>query len=326
LLALMRNRRFKVEGRGAVYHCISRVVGGEFLLEDFHKEQLKRMLWRQAQFCGVEIVTYCVMANHFHVLIRIPDLVEISDEVLVHRVLALYGRRVPWVEALVSNLETNGSIDQGLRDTLIRRMGDVSLFMKELKKRFSNWYNKYHGRFGTLWAERFKSILVQDQPSVVSLVAAYVDLNPVRAGLVADPKDYRFSGYGEAVAGSEMARRGLLSFLDAGSWLEGAKSYRKGLFVRGGVPGRSGGKVLDKPSVLKVFKEGGVLSMAAALQVRMRYMTDSAVLGSELFVNQIFSEFRDQFSKQRKTGARQIRGADLGNIRSMRDLQVDLYT
>ncbi len=58
-------------------------------------------------------------------------------------------------------------------------------------------------------AERFKSVLVEDQPSAVEAVTAYVDLNPVRAGLVKDPKEYRWCGYAEAVAGSELARKGL---------------------------------------------------------------------------------------------------------------------
>jgi putative transposase len=39
---------------------------------------------------------------------------------------------------------------------------------------------------------------------------AYIDLNPVRAELVKDPKDYRWSGYGEAVAGNQARRVGLM--------------------------------------------------------------------------------------------------------------------
>jgi hypothetical protein len=97
-------------------------------------------------------------------------------------------------------------------------MGDVSVFMKELKQRFSKWFNKERNRFGTLWAERFKSVLVEDQPGVVQTVAAYVDLNPVRAGLVKDPKDYRWCGYAEAVGGNETARRGLASVHRSAEW------------------------------------------------------------------------------------------------------------
>ena len=57
-----------------------------------------------------------------------------------------------------------GKIDEDIRRKLLERMGDVSAYMKELKQRFSRWYNRRHDRFGTLWAERFKSVIVEDQP------------------------------------------------------------------------------------------------------------------------------------------------------------------
>ena len=80
------------------------------------------------------------------------------------------------------------------------RMGDVSEFMKSVKQRFSVWYNRSHGRYGPLWADRFTSVIVEGNGHYgLQMMAAYIDLNPVRAGLVEDPKDYRWCGYGEAV-------------------------------------------------------------------------------------------------------------------------------
>jgi len=90
------------------------------------------------------------------------------------------------------------------------RMFDISEFMKTFKQRLSQSYNARHGRKGVLWEERFKSILIQGRTGhALATVAAYIDLNAVRAGLVSDPKDYRYCGYGEAVAGSVQAREGL---------------------------------------------------------------------------------------------------------------------
>ncbi|MBP7947634.1 MAG: transposase, partial [Verrucomicrobia bacterium] len=62
----MRMARIKISGRGAVYHCMSRVVGGQRLLGPLEKEKLREMLWQQAAFSGVEIITYCLMSNHIH--------------------------------------------------------------------------------------------------------------------------------------------------------------------------------------------------------------------------------------------------------------------
>src|SRR5580692_11758767 len=66
-------------------------------------------------------------------------------------------------------------------------MYDISIFIKELKGRFAQWYNRRHGRYGVLWAERFKSLLIEGGEALAA-VAAYIELNPVRAGLCADPK------------------------------------------------------------------------------------------------------------------------------------------
>jgi putative transposase len=89
-----------------------------------------------------------------------------------------------------------------------KRFCDLSCFVKELKERFSRWFNKHHERRGTLWMERFKSVLVEDGEALRTM-ALSIDLNPVRAGLAKDPKDYRWTGYGEATGGNKRARRAL---------------------------------------------------------------------------------------------------------------------
>jgi hypothetical protein len=81
--------------------------------------------------------------------------------------------------------------------------------------RFTKWYNWRKHRDGCLWAQKFRSVLVEGGLAART-VAAYIDLNPVRAGIVEDPKDYRWSGYGEAVAGLRRAREGLRLLVFAG--------------------------------------------------------------------------------------------------------------
>jgi hypothetical protein len=115
------------------------------------------------------------------------------------------------------------------------RFCDVSLFTKELKERFSRWFNKQNGRRGTLWMDRFKSVLVEGEAALATM-AAYIDLNPVRAGITDDPMSYEFSGYGDAAGGSKRARRGLCKALNLpqGSWeSRGLARYRLFLFDEG---------------------------------------------------------------------------------------------
>ena len=319
----MRLPRLKAsQDQSAVYHCISRVVGGEFLLDDLGKEQLARLLLKLAAFCGIELITYCMMGNHFHLLIRVPVRQELSDTELLQRLEDFYGKRGALTALAREGIESRDGIDAVLRQSLLERMGDVSAFMKEFKQRFSRWYNRQSGRFGTLWAERFKSVLVEDTPGAVRMVAAYIDLNPVRAGLVQDPKDYRFCGYAKALAGNEVLRKGLMSCLKPGEWSEAAAEYRMSLFVTAGSSGRSDKEALDRETILAELKGGGELSLGQMLRLRVRHLTDGVVLGSREFVNEVFIQHREKFGSRRKDGARRIRGAPLPGISVLRDLRV----
>jgi len=148
-----------------------------------------------------------------------------------------------------------------------RRIYDVSIFVKELEGRFAQWYNRGHGRYGVLWADRFKSVLLEGGEPL-SAVAAYIELNRVRAGLCADPKDHRYCGYAEPLAnGSSLARQGIGTVLgqqDAVSWKEVSRQYRKYLFVRGSLNTKTKHPVFDLPTAQTVVDEqNGEFSLPA---------------------------------------------------------------
>ena len=88
-----------------MYHCISRVVGGQMLLDSLEPEKLREMLWQQAEFGGVEIVTYCLMSNHIHLLVRVPAEVSTTDGELVARALKFYGKKSLYVQTLQKAFE-----------------------------------------------------------------------------------------------------------------------------------------------------------------------------------------------------------------------------
>ena len=318
----MSRTRLKMAGRTAVYHCISRVVGGQRLLDEVCRERLTSMMWRMAGFCGIEIITFCLMANHIHILVRVPPKIEITDQELLARLKLIYNRQEIPVLLAERALKERGKIDERLREAWMGRMGDVSLFMKGLKQRFSRWYNRVHNRYGTFWAERFKSVVVEDRRSCVEAVAAYVDLNPVRAGLVRDPKEYRHCGYAEALAGNKLARKGLMSFLWEKKWEEAAASYRMRLFVTGGGVHQYGKVELSREAIREVLAQGGQLSVAEVLRLRVRHMSDGVALGSRAFVEEVFAQNREKFGAKRKTGARPIKALSAIGLTSLRDLRV----
>ena len=81
----MRRRRLKVRGDEAVYHCVTRTVNRERLMDPMAREVLRRQFWQVAEFSRVEVLTYCVMSNHSHVLVRVPEKeqVKVSDQELM---------------------------------------------------------------------------------------------------------------------------------------------------------------------------------------------------------------------------------------------------
>ena len=320
----MKIRRMKVLGEAeGIYHCMSRIAGGAALLGRREKEVLRRQIRQVADFCGVEVLTFSVMSNHFHVLVRVPPESErraVETRELVRRVGVLYPpQRVAAWEGRLEH-EQIGEREKA-REELLARMGDVSGYLKELKQRFSIWYNRTHQRYGTLWAERFRSVLVEPSSRALLTVACYIDLNPVRAGLCRDPKDYRFCGYAEAVAGERTARKGLCRVMGAADWRKAVREYRQVLFGLGCHTdlGSEGG--ISAEGFQKVRQKGGKLTLAELLRCRIRYFSDGVAIGSREYVERVFREHRSYFSPRRKNGARRIRGADKSRLYALRDLR-----
>jgi REP element-mobilizing transposase RayT len=297
-------------------------VGGQFLLGAPEQRKLVDLLFPLARFCGVEVITYCMMSNHFHLLLRIPTQGHLSDQTLLQRAEAFYGRDGLLPSLAREDLRQSGSISNHLRQTLSSRMGDVSAFMKEFKQRFSRWFNRQSDRFGTLWAERFSSTLVEDSPQALQTVASYIDLNPVRAGLVSDPKDYPFCGYSAALAGQAEVRRGLMSFLAGRSWNSAAAEYRHNLFTTAGAAGHSDKQALDRDAIRAELARGGHLSPPEILRLRLRHLTAGVAIGSKEFVNRVFHSHRSHFGPRRLDGARPIRAVPLPHLNTLRDLRV----
>jgi REP element-mobilizing transposase RayT len=314
----MGRTRIKVAGETAVYHCISRVVAGERLLDDVAKEMLRKMLWKTAAFCGLEVLAYCVMSNHFHVFVRVTAWDaerHLGRDEILRRYRAFYGEvpgspDFPSSEVLAAKFTEGGEEAERWEARLQARMGDVSEFMKTLKQRFTIWFNKAHRRFGTLWSERFKSVLVEDSAFALKTVAAYIDLNPVRAGLVRDPADYRWCSYAEAMSGNRNMQRSYgrvvgtsLASDDARGDLE---SYRMVLFGKGGKAVREGQPMIDEVHVKRVLEAGGRVERAELLRLRARHLTEGVVLGSRAFVRRIGTMQRE--------GAREaVRRSSMGN-------------
>ncbi|MBC2600616.1 transposase [Puniceicoccus vermicola] len=315
-------KRYKVEKQTAYYHLMSRTVNGEAWFGDREREVLRKMIWQVAEFSGIRVVTYAVMKNHFHLLVDVPSGdTEVSDAELVRRYRRLYPKPTPWqpmrAEVLAKTLAEDSSDAAVIRRDLVRRMHDVSWLMKTLKQRFSLWFNRSRDRFGPLWSERFKSVLVEGDRWALRTVAAYIDLNAVRAGIVEDPKDYRFCGYGEAIGGGRMARAGLL-IVD-----RDLAGYRQTLYGAGAGE-KSEKESIDREEALRVLAEKGKLPLSVLLRCRIRYFTDGMVIGSADFVDAHVKA--DPTERRRPRRAHAMEGADWGDLSVGTGLRKDLFS
>jgi putative transposase len=331
----MRRARVRVPEDQApgVYHCLSRVVDRRFVLGDTEKEHFVALMRECEAFCEVRVLTFCLMSNHFHILLEVPPRpVQLpSAREILAKLRRLTGHQdVGAVEQRLAMYRAAGD-EAGLAAylaTFHARMWDLSQYMKLLKQRFSQWYNRRMERSGTLWEERFKSVVVEAQGVGLRAVAAYIDLNPVRAGLVKDPKVYRWSGYGEAMAGKGRAREGLRRVV-AG---EGLEAYRVYLYLEGSEErearderGRAARGALGQQAVLKVLAQRGQLPLREYVRCRVRYFCDGVVLGSRGFVEEMFGRYRPRFGEKRRTGARVMRGLAGEELCTWRDLRADVF-
>ena len=146
------------------------------------KEKFRTLMRMMERFSGCRAVSYCVMSNHFHVLLEVPPMPEggLSDDELLVRLSGIYDEAaVSEVagELAEARLLEAGEVSAGrahgievvpgrtvagvhLRYTY--RMHSLAEFMKTLLQRFTQWFNRLHERTGTLWEDRFKSVIVEN--------------------------------------------------------------------------------------------------------------------------------------------------------------------
>ena len=198
----MRRPRVKVEGEG-FYHVVSRIGGRRFLIDDAEKGILLSMIRAAAIFSGVELYTYAVMSNHFHLLVRVPRKQEVSDKELLQRMEALYGTPKflkvleKWEKWTAKKQESRVEAEKA---RLRARMYDLSQFCKTFKETYTQDYNRRHDNTGTIWEGRFKSVLIEGG-EYLRAVVNYIHMNPVRAKIVPRASQYAWSALGAAAAG-----------------------------------------------------------------------------------------------------------------------------
>ena len=82
----LRYARVLPKGSDYFVHVISRVVERQFHLKEDEKAHFRKLMRTLAEFCGLEVVTYVLMDNHFHLLLRVPEREELDDKEIARRI------------------------------------------------------------------------------------------------------------------------------------------------------------------------------------------------------------------------------------------------
>lgn len=197
------------------YHCISRCVRRAFLCGEDKitgKNYEHRRQWVEdkllflSQVFAIDICAYTVMSNHVHTVLFIDE--DESKSWSTEQVLSR------WHQVFKGTLLTQSYLEGALlddcelltveetADVYRARLCSLSWFMRVLNESIAREANKEDGCTGRFWEGRFKSQALLDESALIACMA-YVDLNPLRAGISNDPKMSKYTSLRRRIAGEK---------------------------------------------------------------------------------------------------------------------------
>ncbi len=296
-----RTQRLIIHDESTVYHVMSRTALDGFPLGAIEKDFMLDLIRRYAALYLVEILGFCLMGNHFHLLVKIFPEYKFTDEQIKKRYVEFYGDDRAFADGWIPSLRV--------------KLSSLSEFMREIKVGFARYYNRRHNRRGYFWGDRFKSVIVENGETLINCLA-YIDLNPLRAGLVERPEQYRWNSLGFHIQTGNQDNFLSLDFglkefgvLDA---KERLKRYRRYVYEAGAVDRTEKlvTGVIDKSVLAKERKNEFEIMRVQRFRYRTRYFTDSGIIGTKEFVSSNYHRFKDLFMSKREKIPRPVAGLD----------------
>ena len=296
-----RTSRMIISDEKAVYHVMSRTALDGFPLKDIEKDFMLDLIKKFSSLYFTEILGFCLMGNHFHLLVKIFPENRFTDEDIQKRFEIFYGDSRAFAKGQIPYLRA--------------KLSSLSEFMREIKVGFARYYNRRHNRRGYFWGDRFKSVIVEKGETLINCLA-YIDLNPLRAGLVDRPEEYRWNSISYHVQTGNKDNFlstdfGLKEF-KVKSEIERIRRYRRYVYEAGAVnrPEKGETKVIGDRILEKERSREFGLNRSDRFRYRTRYFTDSGIIGSKEFVSTNYHRFKHLFYSKHEKKPRPIKGLE----------------
>lgn len=180
------------------YHIYNRGTNRENIFVEERNYDLFLRLVEKHLLPVTDLLAYCMLRNHFHILVRVKSEEEILESKRTLRVSSMSTRH-------------NGQVNRPNEETsqLIKPLG--SLGSRYVSDQFSNFFNAYaktinkaYGRTGSLFQHPFGRVPITSERHFWNVIA-YIHQNPQKHGFVKDFRDWKYSSYGTVLTGKPTA-------------------------------------------------------------------------------------------------------------------------
>jgi len=191
------------------YHIISRCVRQAFLCGknnytaqsyEHRRQWLVDRIKKVASVFAIDVCSYAIMSNHFHLVLRVGDITKWTDKQILIAWMSLYSLPILCQRYLQKDVIDISEIKK-VREYVVQyreRLCSISWFMKSVNEYIARKANKEDECTGHFWESRFKSQALLDERALLTCMA-YVDLNPIRAGLAKSLKTSEFTSAKERI-------------------------------------------------------------------------------------------------------------------------------
>lgn len=210
----MANSNRRVKSHDTVHHLVSRIAHRVYFLKDDERSDFLEIVRRSAEFTGIQLLGWCVMGNHFHLLVFLPVPQHLDECEVLRRYGVLKGAESEdQMRKSLAEWRKEGKSGErrvsGWLDMQRSRMYDVGSFMKIAKQWFTVEYNRRNSHKGTLWESTYFDRIVTRSVKDMAECLAYIHLNPIRAAASDRFDGYAWSSYSAFRKGEPIAAAGM---------------------------------------------------------------------------------------------------------------------